>query len=418
MVATLACALALTSASPIDRVLQDDALKGAIAGICVTTLDGTVVYQHEADTRLVPASNEKILTALYAAHTLGMDFKPQTRFWREDDRVLVDAPGDPTITKQQLLDAKQALNVPEGFAIYVRQAYKPGVPPSWEWDDLPNRYAPRITSFSFDRGGFEIWSQGGAIKELEPEYQLTVTAVGDDGPLKTDYRPDLRAAMVHGPIPNGDRFIEAFAMPDPAATAARFLGGTIVNTDERPPDRKPDYVIEGPELRDVLKECLEKSDNDFAENLFLMSAGKDQALGDDAYKDAEKRITQFLHDAVGLPKGSVEPVDGSGMSRHNMVTPKSMCRALRWAYRQDWRGDFLRALASPGEGTLTSRLRTSTFLGKTGTLNAVICLTGYLKDRSGHTLVASMLFNNTIAPPHDVRALQDRIITILERSSK
>jgi D-alanyl-D-alanine carboxypeptidase/D-alanyl-D-alanine-endopeptidase (penicillin-binding protein 4) len=92
-----------------------------------------------------------------------------------------------------------------------------------------------------------------------------------------------------------------------------------------------------------------------------------------------------------------------------------MCRLLRWAHRQSWRDEFLVALAEPGEGTLESRLRTRSFLGKTGTLSAVTCLSGFVKTRSGQTLVVSMLFNNHTAAASQVRAVQDRVIAILER---
>jgi D-alanyl-D-alanine carboxypeptidase/D-alanyl-D-alanine-endopeptidase (penicillin-binding protein 4) len=63
-------------------------------------------------------------------------------------------------------------------------------------------------------------------------------------------------------------------------------------------------------------------------------------------------------------------------------------------------------------------MKSSSFLGKTGTLSAVTCLSGYVKTRSGQTLVVSMLFNNTVAPASEVRAVQDRVVTILERDSK
>jgi D-alanyl-D-alanine carboxypeptidase/D-alanyl-D-alanine-endopeptidase (penicillin-binding protein 4) len=129
-------------------------------------------------------------------------------------------------------------------------------------------------------------------------------------------------------------------------------------------------------------------------------------------------MREFFEKTVGVKEGGVRPVDGSGMSRHNLVTPRAMCQILAWAYRQSWRGDFLRTLAESGEGTLESRLRSSTFIGKTGTLSAVTCLSGYVRPGSDQTMFVSMLFNNTIAPASEVRTAQDRVIAILEKDSK
>ncbi len=416
MVASL-IALSLAQSS-IGSVLDGESLQGSIAGTCVISLDGKEVYGRHADVRLVPASNQKILTAVFAIATLGLEFKPKTRIWKEKNYVFVDASGDPTITKEQLEKARKALGLGKDLAVRVRQPYRPVVPPSWEHDDLPNRYAARVTAFSFDRGGFEIWSENGRLRPLDPVYKITVRHTAGGSAAKIDYRPEQRLAIVTGNIPDGTKMIEAFAMPDPDTTAARVLGGTIVHTDQAPPTRKPDYVIEGPSLREILKECLEKSDNNFAENLLLMSATKVRALGTESYADAADRMREFFEKTVGVKEGGVRPVDGSGMSRHNLVTPRAMCQILAWAYRQSWRGDFLRTLAESGEGTLESRLRSSTFIGKTGTLSAVTCLSGYVRPGSDQTMFVSMLFNNTIAPASEVRTAQDRVIAILEKDSK
>ncbi len=413
MLATL-FALAVSQSS-IDTVLDGEALHGAIAGTCVMSLDGREVYGRHADVRLVPASNQKILTTVFAAATLGLGYKPQTKIWKEKNYVFIEASGDPTITKEQLLEVRKKLGLGKDIAVRVRQPYRPLVPPSWEHDDLPNRYAARVTAFSFDRGGFEVWSEGGRLRQLDPSYKITLRHAAGSGSAKIDYRPDQRLAIVTGNIPDGTKMIEAFAMPDPDVIAARILGGTIVHTDQAPPNRKPDYVITGPTLREILKECLEKSDNNLAEHLLLMSATKVKPLGNNAYADAADRMREFFEKTVELKEGSVRPIDGSGMSRHNLVTPRAMCQILAWAYRQSWRGDLLGALAQSGEGTLESRLRSSTFVGKTGTLSAVTCLSGYVRPGSDQTLFVSMLFNNTIAPASEVRTAQDRVITILER---
>ena len=230
LVALLAAVIQLPD---IDAILDDPALNGAIAGVCIATLEGEVLYERFGDTRLVPASNQKLLSVTFAISALGLDFRPVTRFWNEGDTVFIDAPGDPTLTKGQLLKAKQELRIGDDVAIYVRQAYNPLIPPSWEYDDLPHRYAARVTAFSFDKGGFEIWTEDGAIRPMDDAYRITVRHIASNKPERTEYWPEKRLAVVTGKLPDGDSFIEAFAMPDPDVIAARMLGGTVRSEERR-----------------------------------------------------------------------------------------------------------------------------------------------------------------------------------------
>ena len=407
-------AVALLSAD-FNSILSDVALEGAIPGTCIMTMDEAIVYQRHAGIRLVPASNQKILTAVYAIATLGVDFRQETRFWKEENRVFVDAPGDPTISMEQLVEAREALGIGEDAAIYVRQAYRPVVPPSWEYDDLPHRYGARVTALSFDYAGFEIWAEDGKLRQLDPAYRITLRHIPGAERVRTTYWPEKRLAVVRGRLPSGTKMIEAFAMPDPDVIAARLLGGTIVHTDEAPPEREPDYVIRAEPLKLILKDCLEISNNNIAEHLLLMSATHSEPFGENEYSEAADRMRTFMEETVGLVPGSVRPVDGSGLSRHNLIAPRAMCGILAWAYSQPWRDDFMEALAAPGEGTMKSRLKASTFVGKTGTLSAVVALSGYVEAADGRILTVCLLFNHTIVPAREVRAVQDRVIRALER---
>lgn len=72
--------LAAALQAPLDRILTHDDLRGASVGAIVTTLDGTVLYERNSDLRLMPASNQKLLSVSYALHALGPDFVPRLGF--------------------------------------------------------------------------------------------------------------------------------------------------------------------------------------------------------------------------------------------------------------------------------------------------------------------------------------------------
>jgi hypothetical protein len=101
-------------------------------------------------------------------------------------------------------------------------------------------------------------------------------------------------------------------------------------------------------------------------------------------------------------------MDGSGLSRHNLVSARALTTLLLFADRRwpEWR----EWLAAPGEGTLKNRLEGLTFWGKTGSLNSVSSLSGLSTDLEGKTLAISLVFNHFVVPAADIRRLQDEIV--------
>ena len=83
----------LPSFGPLDV----PALDGAIVAACATTLDGTPVESRNEALRVMPASNQKLLTAAFALNALGPDARWATRVWRERRRNVVEAEGDPLL---------------------------------------------------------------------------------------------------------------------------------------------------------------------------------------------------------------------------------------------------------------------------------------------------------------------------------
>ncbi len=121
---------------------------------------------------------------------------------------------------------------------------------------------------------------------------------------------------------------------------------------------------------------------------------------------------------AGADPRAVRLVDGSGLSRLNLVTAQSVVQVLRYAYGQPYRDVLIRALPVAGnDGTLRRRMQGTRAAGnmraKTGTLNAVSGLSGYVTAPNGEPLVFSILMNNFLTGPQQARAAQDRIGVLL-----
>jgi len=412
----LAYLIAATTISGLDVILDDPKLSGAWVAAQVTTLDGTTVYQRNADRRMMPASNQKLLSNTFAFAKLGSAHRFQTRFWKVPEGIRVDAGGDPMLTFAQLTQAGKELGIKRDTAVYVRQAFTPRWGPSWEWDDLPNKYAAPVSVLTVDRGSFEIWAENGKAFFEPRAFGTLIVSIPGPGAATVEYQPTRRVAIVRGTLPKVRTRLDTLALPAPDRAAVEALGGTYARADAVP-ERAPDLVIVSPPLSEIAKECLERSDNNLAEQLLLAAAAVQGPLGDDPYATASARLTAFLEGSVGASKGDFSPEDGSGLSRHNQVTARGLARLLVWSRKQSWGQVFEASLATPGVGTLNTRLLGSTFHGKTGTLHLASALSGYVKDRSGRLLAMSLVINHYGCSASEARKLQDRFVTEIESSS-
>lgn len=408
---------AATLAGPnFDGILDTPVLEGALAGVVVSRMDGSVVYQRGGSLRLMPASNQKLGTCAYALERLGAGHTFAARFWKQPEGVFVDA-GNPTLTSDQLRDAGRSLGVKPETPIFVRQPFEIGAPPSWEVDDLPFYYAMRITAFSVNRGRFDLWAREGRVEPVDPEIGVKVVESGGSGEPTVNYDPALRLALVSGKLPQERTRLGGFAIPNPSRTAAAYLGGHLRRT-ESIPDRAPDMTIESAPLSKVVADCLVPSDNHLAENLLLFTtlAGKD--AGGSLMERSRAGLRAFLVDDAACDPGDLRPYDGSGMSRHNLTTARALARLLVWAKSRPWGQAFDDGLARPGTGTLRSRLQGAAFRGKTGSLDMVVGLSGYVTTDSGETLAIAILVNHTLAAGAEVRKIADQLVIEAQKTPR
>ncbi|MFM9874617.1 MAG: D-alanyl-D-alanine carboxypeptidase/D-alanyl-D-alanine-endopeptidase [Fimbriimonadaceae bacterium] len=392
----------------IDALIKPETDSGTLVGIYICRPSGEELYNHFSNLRMVPASNQKILSSVFAFDKFGSDFRFETKFWRDGDNVYIDAPGDMTITPEQLETAKVALGVSGKGYVYVKQLYRFEAGPSWEKDDLTFRYAPQITALCVNRAQFNVIGDKGI--PLVPSWTgINIEHILGIGPSESSFDLNNRRVTIRGQIDPKATTLGSFALPDPDRVAARFFGRTFIATKNMP-HRPPDYIIQSPQFASIAKMCLKPSDNLLAESFLLTASGASN------YADAEKTLVDHLTKAANLPAGSIRPEDGSGMSRHNLVTPFALAQVLRHAYLQPYRDDFINALPSPGTGTLKSRMNGLNVIAKTGTLDSVSCLSGFVWLNNGEPVVFSIMMNHYVITAVQARKIQDTIVQSIQDS--
>ncbi|MFN3682649.1 MAG: D-alanyl-D-alanine carboxypeptidase/D-alanyl-D-alanine-endopeptidase [Fimbriimonadaceae bacterium] len=404
--------LALGRFEPLQELLQDRALKSSVVAVAVADERGELLLSNSEATRVMPASNMKLFTVAYALHRLGPDFRYRTRFFKVGNEVWVDAPGDPTLDSAQLAAVGRRLGVGRRTRIRVVQAYAPGVPQGWNHGYLTARYAAQIEAWSVDRGGFEVWADSKGVSLRSPSCGVRLLHQPDEKPLRVSYDLPGRTVTVRGELPKEPQRVIALASPDPSEAACRALGGVEAPPPEALPDREPDITIESRPLREIAAMCLQPSDNNIAEHLLLTAALSEGPLSsEDPYPQATDRLVLFAAKTVGIDADDLRPWDGSGLSRHDLVTARSIVALLAWCLDQPWRDVWLEAQArAGGPGTLANRLNGLDFAGKTGYIDSVASLSGYLKRTDGRVLIVSVVCNHFKRPASEARQAIDRFV--------
>jgi D-alanyl-D-alanine carboxypeptidase/D-alanyl-D-alanine-endopeptidase (penicillin-binding protein 4) len=189
---------------------------------------------------------------------------------------------------------------------------------------------------------------------------------------------------------------------DPAKLAASKLAralstsGVAVPTQvalaKTPADAERVAVVRSPTLTRIVDTTDVYSDNFFAEMLMKLVGARLGAAGTTAAGAA------VVEDFARAHGSGVHAVDGSGLTRSNRASPRQVA-ALLLAMRDDPAGDeFIQDLALTGkEGTVADRMRGTAAYGrcrtKTGTITGVSNLSGYCFNKSGQTMVFSILMN-------------------------
>lgn len=412
-------AILVAASLPVDLgKLADARLSiGVSVGLSVTTGAGKDVMGRHDRMRLVPASNQKLYSMAYALHTFGPNHRLETRFWKEDDAVVVDAEGDPGLSIEGLAGVRDQLGITGAETVKVRQPFAVVTPPSWEEDDRGYGYAARITALTLNGGVMTATYRGGQVVFEPNDPDIKVIFLPSDGTLNVDFDPKLKVMILSGKMPTEGENLGRFAIPQPDRLAAGVLGSGFEEA-VIVPNRAPDAVIRSQTISELMTRCLQVSDNVIAEHLFLAAAAKSGPLGADPYTTAGRRMRDFYVKTVGGQERDFRPIDGSGMSRHNLVTAKGTTLLLNWALKQPTKKLWIDAMAKPGVGTLRTRLSGVDFAGKTGTLNSVSGLSGYVLDAKGEPkFVASILQNHYIDGNGGAQTFADNVIRRLAAAS-
>ena len=168
-----------------------------------------------------------------------------------------------------------------------------------------------------------------------------------------------------------------------------------------------------PTLGEQIRTINKWSNNVMTRQLFL-TVGANYAGAPATDQKSRDAVSSILKQQGVDTRGMVLDV-GSGLSRKTRITARQMAQLLELAYRDAYMPEFLSSLSLPGlDGTLASRFKNEDLKGrshlKTGTLNNVTAISGYMLNRQGRRLVVVIQHNGKKASSSAGAKVQDEIL--------
>ncbi|HYH45700.1 MAG TPA: D-alanyl-D-alanine carboxypeptidase/D-alanyl-D-alanine-endopeptidase, partial [Thermoanaerobaculia bacterium] len=313
----------------------------------------------------------------------------------------------------------------------------PVVHPDWPREQLSSWYEAPVDALSFNDNCVLVRVGPGRLGglaqvEIVPPVRLlrvdnTSRTVASRKSHRVAVSRDGDLLRVSGAIFSGAGPLEVWVtVPDPVRyfgaglVAALASEGIQVAGRLRPVPQLPGPVWERvsafrSDLITALQVTNKRSQNFYAEALVKGLGARRCGVG--SWQEGVRAVSEFLA-GVGIPRGSFQMADGSGMSRHNRFTPRQVTLLLRHMYHHPAGSEFAKSLPYGGEdnGSWKKRLAGYPYRGnvyaKTGTLSGVSALSGYAKGVSGRTYAFSILGNRT-AGSWAAKQAEDRIVMAL-----
>lgn len=452
----------------VDSLAGDARFRNAHWGILVVDpARGDTLYSRNAGKLFMPASNQKLLTGSTALAQLGPDYRWRTIFRTRGRGVvdgallgdlLVEGRGDPSISDHMLKDAMIPMRaIADSLAARgVRRItgrilpWGDAFPDSslgwgWAWDDLNEPYSAGVEELYFNEGFTRVVVRAGAVGEAPsattapvagfPAVIVEARTVARPAPADSA-RPDRArtrlvagrtwpvagmpgAIVVRGPILQGDSSEIEITWPDQrgayvaALTTALAQRGIAVEMGTTDSAMRIDslFTTASPTLREVMPILQKPSQNQIAE-IFLKTLGLERTGVGTA--DSGRRVVERQLVAWGADTAGFAVRDGSGLSRHDYVTPETIIHVLDAMRKSPDFRVFYDALPIAGvDGTIRSRMRNTPAQGnvhaKTGFVDKARSLSGYVTTADGRLLLFSMLSNNWTVPVREVERVQDAV---------
>ena len=430
----------LLTSSPILRQHQ--------VGMSLAYADSTrPFYGYQEAKYFTPASNMKLFSLYAGLHVLN-DSLPSLRYFSRRDTLFFQGTGDPTLLHGDVPSRRAysfLLNRPEKTLAYCDIATVAPFGPGWTWDDYGYYFQAERAAFPIygntvrfyatppaprKSSGSPLLGRGAAPEGAREVSRIRVLPrffAPLVGPAPAELRTPGLDADTHiiralhenrfYVLPTAKKWVDETPFVTSRGLMLRLLGDTLRRATSsaawRPRPAQGDSVrtLYGLRVDSLYRRMLRVSDNFLAEQLLLMCSTK---IG---YRDSlsSGRVIRYVRkNLLNTLPDPVLWVDGSGLSRLNLVTPRTLTGLLLKLHQELPERRLLSLLAAGGgQGTLRRRYHDAAgpwVWGKTGTLSNNLNMCGYLRTKSGRLVAFTFMNNNHVAESGPMRNEVERVL--------
>lgn len=461
--------------SRLNGILINRLLVRGRVGVKVMSLStGKTIYERNANKYFMPASNMKSYSVAAAIDQLSPNFRFVTSVYANAKpesngtvrgNLIIYGRGDPSISTSfndgdyykgidALADkiAQAGVRRIEGSLVGDETYFNSkSIPYGWEWDDLQWYYGAEISSLSVNNNSVDLKISPGAVgsptrvsilpanRQFRIINKTQTTPRGTKRQIRVTKRLGENVLEITGKMPENDNGYAGYiAVSRPANLFVEILkqrlqqkGITVrgaaraMNMDDRGGMKlQTENLVEitklqSVPLRMIAEKTMKPSQNLYTE-LILRALGEERGDKTDIEKTSlqkGKEVVQNVLRKAGVAPDSVVQYDASGLSRHNLITPDSAVKLYKYMNSSPHAFAWRNSLTIGGvDGTLKRRFlgtsAASNVRGKTGTIDQVSALTGYVTSKSGEKFVFSVLTNNLPDSRLRVRTI-DEIVLLL-----
>ena len=379
------------------------------------------LYEFDADKYFTPASNIKILTLYTSLKVLG-DSIPALKYHIQGDSLIFWGTGDPVLLHPNLPESRvvgflknrpeQLFYCPDNF---IDERYGAG----WAWDDYLYAYQVEKSALPIYGNTLRIEKKVNSALNVLPNY---FSALMNDSIAIERTRPRFKRAIsnnqlqLEGQLRQDKLFKQTIPFKYSDTLLVKLLAAALekevylVRQQVLPKTEQTTiYSIPSDSL---FQEMMQESDNFLSEQLLLLAANE--------VFDTLNTRKIINHAKENLLKDSPDPlkwVDGSGLSRYNLLTPRSIIHVLEKIYQSISLERIKNIFPAGGEsGTIEDWYGGTAqpfVYAKTGTLSNRHCLSGYLITKSGKVLLFSFMHNNYYGSSRPLKKEMDKVLRTL-----
>ena len=458
-------------AGDISNVLHDKLLSRAQESVEIVRLPAgggspTIVYRHDAESPRIPASNLKVITTSAALDRLGPNFKFQTKLVFHNGDLILVGDGDPSFGDAELL-SRMGWDVNTVYRNWAAQLAKLNLKqvkdvivddsifeqtmmhPHWPADQVLKRYVAEVAGVNLNANCLDCY-----VKTTEPGKRVdcildpqtayvnwTNTCItGSENAVWLSRTPENNDVVLRGQSKQSNLVPISITIHDAPLYAATVLSETLkadgivvtgnVHRDRGIRDQMRANPKEHPfvtlavhetPIQQVMARANKDSMNLYAECL-CKRLGAEVTGQPGSWDNGPAAVGAFLT-KIGVPSNQFHLDDGCGLSKLNGISANTMVTVLTYNHAGPNAKLFQDTLAVAGvDGTLDDRFRGTDLrgrlFGKSGFVNGVSCLSGYLHARDDQWYAFSILMNGIPAASNSgAKSLQEKIIKALDSTT-